>query len=177
MADDAELVRRVASGEGVAAGEVYDRYAALVRAVLLDATGSVADANELVQEVFLRALTRIGQLRQPERLCGWLVGIARRQGAEYRRGKARERRQLTPLMADLPQAGREGVDEEIEAVREAIRELPERERLAIHIHYLCEEPAETARLALGMSPAGFYKLLERARERLRVLLIQMEGQR
>jgi RNA polymerase sigma-70 factor (ECF subfamily) len=177
MADDAELVRRVVAGDAAAAGEVYDRYANLVRAVLLDATASVSDANELVQEVFLKALSQIGRLRQPEKLCGWLVGIARRQGAEYRRLKARERRRITPLISDPPESRPETLDEEVILVRQAISELPERERLAIHIHYLSGEPAEAARSVLGMSPAGFYKLLARARERLRRALLHVESER
>src|SRR5262245_19970366 len=103
MMDDAELVRRARVGEREAAGAIYDRYAALVRAVLLDATGSLAEANELVQEVFLRALGGLAALRLPELLGGWLVGIARRQGADYRRSKARERQRMSSLVEDVPQ--------------------------------------------------------------------------
>jgi DNA-directed RNA polymerase specialized sigma24 family protein len=54
MASDAELAKRAAGGDQTAAGEIYDRYAPLVRAVLLDAVSS-QEANDLVQEVFLRA--------------------------------------------------------------------------------------------------------------------------
>ena len=57
MADDAELAARAAGGERQAVGEIYDRYAPLVRAILFDATGSLDEANDLVQEVFLRALS------------------------------------------------------------------------------------------------------------------------
>ena len=59
---------------------------------------------------------------------------------------------------------------EIDALRMAICGLPEKERLALHIHYLCEEPAEVAREMLGMSSSGFYKLIDRARRRLAGLL-------
>jgi RNA polymerase sigma-70 factor (ECF subfamily) len=55
--------------------------------------------------------------------------------------------------------------------------LPERERMAVHIHYLCGEPAEVARHALGLSQSGFYKLLERARGRLRARLLELEKRR
>jgi RNA polymerase sigma-70 factor, ECF subfamily len=174
MADDAELVRRATAGGRDAAGEIYDRYAPLVRAITLDATGLTAEASDLVQEVFLRALSRLGQLRQGELLCGWLVGIARRQGAEYRRRMARQRRRFAPLIDEPAHVDDEAAAHAIELVRQAIRQLPERERIAIHIHYLCGEPAEAARAALGFSPSGFYKLLERARARLRAQLLKME---
>jgi len=181
MASDAELAKRAAAGEREAAGEIYDRYAPLVRAILLDATGSLAEANDSVQEVFLRALPRLGQLRRPERLCAWLIGIARRQGTEYRRQAGRRRRGFAPLVGDVAAAdtasNETASNETADLVRQAIGELPERERMAVHIHYLCGEPAEVAREALGLSASGFYKLLERARGRLRVRLFKVEQRR
>ena len=177
MVNDADLTRRAAAGDREAAGEIYDRHAPLVLAVLLDFTGSLPEANELVQEVFLRALSRLGQLRRPERLCGWPIGIARDQGIEYRRQAGRRRQRFTPLVDEAVSAADAGANETVDLVRAAVRELPERERIAIHIHYLCDEPVETARRAIGLSPSGFYKLLERARRRLRARLIQVEKER
>lgn len=177
MTDDADLARKAAAGDQDAAGEIYDRYVPLVRAILIDATGSLAEANDLVQEVFVRALGRLWQLKQPELLCAWLVGIARRQGAEFRRSKARERRRFSSLADDPPQVRTATSSDDIDFVRQAIRELPERERLAIHIHYLCGESADVARSAMGLSPSGFYKLLDRARERLRSMLLKLENKK
>jgi RNA polymerase sigma-70 factor (ECF subfamily) len=192
MANDGELAKRAAAGEREAAGEIYDRYAPLVRAILLDATGSLPEANDLVQEVFLRALPRLGQLRQPERLCAWLIGIARRQGTDYRRQAGRRRRWFAPLVGDVAAAADTASSDTVsndtvsndtvsfdtaDLVRQAIGELPERERIAVHIHYLCGEPAEVARKTLGLSASGFYKLLERARSRLRVRLLKVEQRR
>ena len=94
MANDAELARRAAAGNREAAGEIYDRYAPLVRAILLDATGSLPESNELLQEVFLLAFSRFGQLKQPESLAAWIVGIARHQGSEFRRQAGRRRRRF-----------------------------------------------------------------------------------
>jgi RNA polymerase sigma-70 factor (ECF subfamily) len=176
MAEDAELANRAAAGDPRAAGEIYDRYAPLVRAVALDATGSLADADELVQQVFLRALGALAQLREPGSLCGWLVGIARREGAEYRRAAAQRRGRFNPLVEE-PCDRAESPGELVDEVRRAVSRLPERERLAVHIHYLCGHPVEVAREALGLSPSGFYKLLERARERLRVSLLEREEKR
>lgn len=174
MTADADLVKRAAAGEREAAGEIYDRYAPLVRAIALEATGSLPEANELVQDVFLRALSRLRLLRRPDFLCGWLVGIARRQGSEYRRNISRRRRTFVALTTEPSQSEDAGKTDVSEVVRQAISELPERERLAIHLHYLCGEPAEAARQALGLSPAGFYKLLDRARGRLRKYLLKRE---
>jgi RNA polymerase sigma-70 factor, ECF subfamily len=177
MADDCELSRRAIGGDRQAAGEIYDRYAPLVRAIVLDATGSLGEANELVQEVFLRALGSLQQLREPDRLAAWIVGIARREGADYRRRMARQRRRFEPLVVEPAQAA-DGESEEVALrVLAAIADLREVERIAVHIHYLSGEPVEVARQALGLSPSGFYKLLDRARERLRVRLSKSEERR
>lgn len=180
MDDDAELTRRILAGDREAAGAVYDRYAPLVRAVLLDAAGSLQEADELLQDVFVRGLTQLAQLRQPERLGAWLLSIARRQGQEFRRQAGRHRRRFTPFtdfaapQTAAPQTAA-AMEERVSAVREAVRELPERERMAVHIHYLCGEPVEVARRTMGLSPSGFYKLLDRARGRLRARLLDLEN--
>jgi RNA polymerase sigma-70 factor, ECF subfamily len=173
MEDDAALTRRILAGDREAAGAIYDRYAPLVRAVLLDATGSLPDADELLQEVFVRGLTQLGQLRRPDRVGAWLIAIARRQGKDFRRRSGRQRQRLTTF-TDHP-APATAVSDSAALVREAVRELPERERMAVHIHYLCGESAETARQALGLSQSGFYKLLDRARCRLRARLLELEN--
>jgi RNA polymerase sigma-70 factor (ECF subfamily) len=177
MEDDAELVKRILSGNRGAAGEIYDRYSPLVRADLFDATGSLAEADELVQIVFVRGLTHLGQLRRPERIGGWLIGIARREGKEFRRQAGRRRQRFTPLVDHPAPMTQAFVNDTVSLISEAVRELPERERMAVHIHYLCGEPAQVARQALGLSQSGFYKLLERARCRLRARLLELEKHR
>jgi RNA polymerase sigma-70 factor (ECF subfamily) len=177
MEDDAELAKRILGGDREAAGEIYDRYAPLVRAVLLDATGSLPEADELVQEVFVRGLTRLAQLRRHERIGAWLLGIARHEGKEFRRQAGRRRQRFTALVDHPAPKTKPAVGDTVSLIGEVVRELPERERMAVHIHYLCGEPAEVARHALGLSQSGFYKLLERARGRLRARLLELEKRR
>jgi RNA polymerase sigma-70 factor (ECF subfamily) len=55
-------------------------------------------------------------------------------------------------------------------LEEALGQLPEKERLAIHAFYLLEQSPDAARAALGLSRSGLYKVLERARTRLNRLM-------
>ena len=55
-----------------------------------------------------------------------------------------------------------------------IRELPEAERMALHLFYLDEQPAEFARQILKLSQSGFYKVLARARDLLAKKLKNLE---
>jgi len=167
-----ELVRAVLAGDKAAYGILYDRFAPIVRAVCHDWTRNLADAQDLAQDVFLRAYQRLGELRKPESFGPWIIGIARRRCLEWRRQKIRQQRRRGVLQAD-PGVG-EGVSEHSEngQLLTLIATLGEDERLALHAFYLQDKSAEQARRIMGLSRSGFYKLLDRARTKLRRQLEQ-----
>ncbi len=87
--NDSELVRKSLRGDHEAFARIYDRYARLVRAVCFEATRNTPDAQEVCQEVFVRAWQRLETLRDANRLGAWLTGIARHACKEWRRDKRR----------------------------------------------------------------------------------------
>lgn len=167
-----ELVRAVIAGDKAAYGILYDRFAPIVRAVCHDRTRNLADAQDLAQDVFLRAYQRLGELRKPESFGPWIIGIARRRCLEWRRQTVR--RQRKHEMVQAGPAGAEGVSEHSEngQLLTLIATLGEDERLALHAFYLQDKSAEQARRIMGLSRSGFYKLLDRARTKLRRQLEQ-----
>ena len=167
----AELVRRTQRGDHAAFASLYDRHAKLVRAICFDATGDAAAAEDLAQDVFLRAYQRIAQLRDPRRFVAWLCEIARRAGRDWRRRPRRERTGELDVLP-VPDVTRQPADDRVTELQQAIRALPAQERLALHLFYLQQQPAEVARHVLGLSPAGFYKLLERARTRAGQIMVR-----
>lgn len=174
MSESAELVERAREGCKDSFAKLYDQHARLVRAICFDATGHLVTAEDLSQDVFLKAYERLDQLKDAERFVPWLCGIARRVGHDWHRRNRRE-----PVEA-VPDASAELVDREaaedlrLAELREAVRQLPEQERMAIHLFYLEEQPAEMARQVLGISQSGFYKLLERAREHAGAIMRRMQ---
>ena len=60
-------------------------------------TGSAADAEDLTQETFGKALTRLAQLREPDRAKAWLFRILR--NAYLHRVRDQRRHKLVPLDA------------------------------------------------------------------------------
>jgi RNA polymerase sigma-70 factor (ECF subfamily) len=74
----AAIVRRAQSGDRDALGQLIERYQAAVYSIALRRLGNHAEAQELCQEVFLQALEKIGQLREPAAFGGWLRAIANR---------------------------------------------------------------------------------------------------
>ena len=168
---DATLVLAALNGDARAFGELYDKYAALVRAICHDNTHDLGQAQDLAQEVFLRAHEKLNKLKKPDRFGAWLVSMARNVCREYRRGKLRDRHVLVGLDPEgvrQPKASKE--DERLEHLREAIGKLGERERLALQVYYLQNEDAEQAQVILGISRSGLYRLLARARKKLEKII-------
>ncbi|MHC4462543.1 MAG: RNA polymerase sigma factor [Planctomycetota bacterium] len=175
MASDRELIQAVFAGEKTAYEKLYDRYAPLVRAVCYDATDNLADAQDLAQDVFMRAYEKLGRLRDPNRFGKWIVGIARLRCREWRRQRSRGREkhvELNDAHAVVPDPPN---DDRIEQLQQMIPALPEKERLALHTFYLQGKSVENARRIMGLSRSGFYRVLERARKRLEKLLAKEQG--
>lgn len=169
--DDAALVAKTLAGDRESFGELYDRYARLVRAVVRTSAIDDAAMHDLSQECFLRAYRGLGKLRERDKFGPWLVGIARQVASECRRRRRRDRHQFVGtdlLSADgaMEPAERHERADDWRVVLDELANLPERERLAIHTFFLQERGvAETARL-LDLSRSGTYDLVARACRRL-----------
>jgi RNA polymerase sigma-70 factor, ECF subfamily len=72
----ATLVSQAQSGDREAFGRLAEQFQRTVYAVCLGRLGNPSEALELTQEVFLHALRRLDQLREPERFAGWVRKIA-----------------------------------------------------------------------------------------------------
>jgi len=69
------LVRAAQAGDRDAQGRLVERYQGCVMAIAMRKLGNYAEAQELTQDVFVQALTKIGQLREPQAFGGWLRRI------------------------------------------------------------------------------------------------------
>ena len=73
-----ELVLAAQDGDRQAFGELARRFERSVYATALRRLNNHAEAQELTQEVFLQLLRKVGQLREPECIGGWLRSITHR---------------------------------------------------------------------------------------------------
>jgi RNA polymerase sigma-70 factor (ECF subfamily) len=76
------LIQAAQGGDRAAFGRLYERYAALVHGVLM-ARVPYDEVEDLMQDVFLRAMQRIGALREPRAFSSWLITIARRVATDH----------------------------------------------------------------------------------------------
>src|SRR5262245_19473777 len=70
------LVRQAQAGNREAFGEQPRAHEPAVFGIALRRLRNRAEACEVTQDVFMRALRKLGQLREPERFAGWLKRIA-----------------------------------------------------------------------------------------------------
>jgi RNA polymerase sigma-70 factor (ECF subfamily) len=168
---DAELVAQTLAENREAFGQLYDRYARVVRAVVAGVSGDWPAADDMVQDCFLRAYRKLADLREPSRFGPWLVGIARHVGRERRRSLRRDRHEFRDTQPWRVRALADGNAEvqqrdQFELVMRRLANLKEKERVAIHAYFLEQQDSRQAAEVLGLSRSGFYALLQRAVARL-----------
>lgn len=174
---DAELVEQTIDGDRGSFAALYDSYAPLVRAICYDATGDLHTAQDLAQDVFVRAYTKLHTLKDPQKFGAWVGGIARFSGKEWRRRQGRRRIHFHDELPTAVASTEETEDDRLGIMRIAMAELSESERVALHAFYLQEQSVEDARKIVELSTSGFYKLLDRAREKLGRLIQQKRDAR
>lgn len=119
-AEDAALVSAAARGDKKAAEAIWDRYSPLVRSIVRRTLGPQSEVSDLVQESFLQLFRRLPDLRDPEALRSFLIGITIRVlGAELRRRRVRRWLHLTDS-GSVPEVAASNDDED---AREAVRRL------------------------------------------------------
>lgn len=178
---DAELVRRyLDSGDLRHFDELVVRYRDRMMRLVLSVLGPewANDAEDVVQEAFLRAHARLADFRGESRFGTWLYRVAYNRALDYRRTAGRRARRARESVDDPASvAGMEGSagqrllsDERRRSVRTALARVPEPYRAALLSYYWLELPvAEIAEL-LGVAPGTVKSYLYRGRARLARLL-------
>jgi RNA polymerase sigma-70 factor, ECF subfamily len=168
--DDRKLVQDARRGDRDAYAGLYDRYAGVVRAVCFETTGDLEHAQDLAQEVFLRAHRKLPTLRNDDRFVGWLIGIAHHVRREWLKRKRRDRKVRTGIPTQSLAVDSDASIDAEQRIGRALARLPEKQRRALHLYYLQGKSAAEAQRALAMSSSGFYKLLAQASDQITKLL-------
>jgi RNA polymerase sigma-70 factor, ECF subfamily len=167
---DAELLRAVAGGDRAAFDRLSRRHLDRAHGVALRMTGSRADAQDVVQDVFLRLWLKPHAWRPGEaQFSTWLYRVVVNRCLDFKR-----RPKATALDAiDEPQDPDSNAEQDmLEAERDqaldaAVAQLPERQRAAIVLTYTAGLRNAEAAAALDISVKAFEALLVRAKRELR----------
>jgi RNA polymerase sigma-70 factor (ECF subfamily) len=175
-AAETALVERARSGDLGAFEEIYRVHSGKIYGLLLRMVGNPADAEDLLQDVFLGAHRKLDGFRGESALATWLYRLATNQCLDHLRSRASRSGQLTDAIDDepaLPDAGTRAIAartvDRIDLER-AVAQLPEGCRAAFLLHDVegleHREVAEALGIAEGTSKSQVHK----ARLKLRALL-------
>jgi RNA polymerase sigma factor (sigma-70 family) len=167
------LVAAAANGDPQAWRELIDRFAVLIRSVTRSHRLSDADAEDVAQLTWLRAVEHIGRLHDPERFGAWVGTTARRECLRVLHGRKR----LVPTCDEVanPLFAAHVDEDEIAlaaerrtAVRQALTTLPDRQRTLLRLLHSETEPSyEAIGRKLGMPIGSIGPTRGRAIDRLR----------
>lgn len=138
---------------------------------LYGVTGNLDEAEDLVQEAFVRAAAagrRFDKVENPE---AWLRTTAINQHRSRWR-KLRNGQRARARM--LPPRDPESLESHLEIIT-ALRALPEAQRQVIALHYLADLPVESIAHELGIPPGTVKSRLSRGRDALAAHLAYAEG--
>lgn len=167
--DAAGLLRRLKAGEALAFEEMVRAYQHRVFAVALRMLGNAGEAEEIAQEVFLRAHRALAEFRGDAKLSTWLYTIASRlclnrlDSAERSATVSGEER-LTRLRHEA--RGPDAILEQTEletALQRAIAELPDERRIVVVLRDLEGLSYEEISAALELPTGTVRSRLHRAR--------------
>ena len=176
-ANDVDLIQRVLDGDQDAFTTLVNKYQKSVHALVWRKIGDFHIAEELTQDVFLKAYKRLSTLKRPEQFPGWLYVIATRHCFSWLRKKQVPTRSLDAMsMEELEEAcytqyeadrgETTAIEQRRELVKRLLKKLPESERTVVTLYYLAEMSGAEISQFLGVSPNTVRSRLHRARQRL-----------
>lgn len=186
-ADEEDLARRAAAGDGAAFSLLAERRRRFIYAVAYRVLMNEEDALDAAQETLIKVSRRIGQYRG-EGFASWVAMIATREALNIARRPSRRERAAGPEeMAELSETRetigrggrdrgdpRERLDREArrKRVERAMGRLPAQQRAILGLRLGEELGSSEIAARLGLSPPQVRSQLSRAVSRLRELLAE-----
>ena len=174
LATDDDLVARAQRGDTRAYGTLVEEHQTLAFRTAYLLTGSAADAEDAVQDAFVKAYRALGRFRQGAPFRPWLLAIVANEARNRRRSAGRRERLALraaedPLSGDaVPSPEAALLDaERREELLTAVNDLREDDRLAIACRYLLGLTEEETASALGWRRGTVKSRTSRALDRLR----------
>lgn len=158
---EAADVALAAAGDSSAFERLYRRHVARVHSLVRRMVGSEGDADEVTQDVFVRAWEKLGTYRGEAAFGTWLHRLAVNVALNWRKTAARSRQRFDEDASAEAMAGRQDRGPERMDLEEAIRRLPPGARQVFVLHdvegFRHEEIAALMDVTEGTSKAQLHR--------------------
>ncbi len=173
--DEKELVRRSQAGDGEAFGVLIERYKGKVFSLAYGFTRDRAAADDLAQEVFIKAYFSLPRFKARSEFGTWLYRIAVNNAKDYlRKNRSRLRDVSIEDVGEQRLASDEKSHEDVRSEEErralvlaALERLPEKYRVILTLRDIEGMSYEDIARILDLSPGTVDSRLHRARQKLR----------
>ncbi len=174
VADEQLLVRFADGHDQNAFATILLRHGPMVLHVCRQILRNTTDVEDAFQATFLVFVRRIRSIQRPERLAGWLYGVAYRVATRVRIRIARQRSR-EQVVAELEECALNcpsAASDHWYLVHEEVNRLPEKFRQPIVLCYFQGMSREEAARQLGWTEGAIKGSLERGRDLLRSRLLR-----
>ena len=179
-APDALIVRRVLDGDTEAFALLVARYSERCVRCAARIVGNREDAEEAVQDAFVRAYEALGEYRERDRFHAWLFRILINQCRSVVARSARRELTFPDVAPEAPAAAQPdewlGADERLadrDRLERALRELVPEQREAVVLHFGEELTYQEMAAATGAGVSAMKMRVARGVARLRTLLTEV----
>lgn len=169
---DQDLVALALDGDAEAFGALAERYYRMISVLALQKTGHRADAEDIVQETFVRAFRALPSLRDPNKFASWLYNIAFKLCIDWSRRRERRGHVLGDDALDQAESGRyrraDAVGQQLETadehrrVLEVMGQLPDKYRLIMTLRHVRKLSYKEIAVHLGEPTGTIANRLHRA---------------
>lgn len=169
---DVELVSSVLAGDTNRFERLVSKYMGLARGVCASHVADETAQDDVIQESFIYAFSKLNTLRDARRFGPWLCAIVRNKCTDWHRRNRRVERRERALAAEAansaaPSPADTLMGEELrDWVRDRIAQLPERTREAMHLCYIEGHSQKESAAFLGISVSALKKRLQYGRDLL-----------
>lgn len=174
--EDHTIIQRVLMGETQAYALLVDRYKDRVFSLVLGIVRSREVAQEVAQDVFVKAYGSLKKFRQESSFSTWIYRIAYNTAVSETRKRKIAHITLEESHQPLPMTSHEETEAEEEMHRQlstAISTLNSEEQLMIQLYYREEKSVEELSLCLNQSISNVKVKLFRLRNKLRLIMENM----
>jgi RNA polymerase sigma factor (sigma-70 family) len=175
--EDGYFVHRCLSGETESFAFLVDKYRESVFSFAYTKLRNFDDAEDVTQEVFLKAFEKLHTLRRWENFAIWLHTITNNLCINLLKSSARHYEHVTAdqNISVIDEAESRNEDSRLELLDRALDNLPEMYRQVLTLYYLGDMNSEEISRFLGISPSAIRQRLSRARSELREEIFMIMG--
>lgn len=154
--------------------ELYDRQINRVYRLALLLLGSVADAEDVAQTVFLKIWEKNPKFRDADHETAWLLTTTRNQCRDLQKSAYRKKR---ASLEDAPEKAVSFVSDADNEIWQALQSLPEKYRVVLYLYYYEGYPVKELSILLSRRESTLQTQLATGRKLLKESLKEEGGQK